>query len=147
MKEKMKLILLKPGENYKIVELSKDHELDDLYQLIECHCVDCVSRKVGNKFFDFWIDDNGLLKDKLFTTCFNMEEEGGNCYEVLCGNILIANFDSNGEMVGLTEDDINLITSHLQTFESSRVNPVIFKTTYGEIRIKNQSQFLTYQYQ
>ena len=148
MNEKIKVILLKPGQDASVIEISKKDNsfLDDMYKHLECDTVDVAERKVDGKYFDFWVDDNGLFKDKLFTSCYNLENKEGYCHEVLCGNILIANHDEEGKTTSLSEDDIKLIFKNLKRLDSRfSYNPVVFHSSFGTIRMKQSSQYLTYQ--
>ena len=106
---KMKLILCKPNEMAKVVELPKDHSYKDLKRLLEIESpLTCVSRKIGDTYYDFWCDDEGLYPDKKYLCgiCRNAEE-------LLCGNILIARHDGEGNTIGLTEEDVkNILDEH-----------------------------------
>ena len=149
MNEKLKLVLLKNGEKAKVVELPKDHEVDDLYKLLEVDLVDCCTRIIGGKSFDFWVDDEGLLKgeDNLFTSAYNQEIGSGDCHEILCGNVLISGLpDDDGNMTGLSDDDIALIFKNIKSISPHyKENPIFSITNFGTIRMKVNSDILTYQ--
>lgn len=101
----MKLILCKPNEMAKVVELPKKHNYKDLKRLLEIESpLTCVSRKIGDTYYDFWCDDEGLFPKKKYLCgiCRNAQE-------LLCGNILIAGHDDEGNTIGLTEEDIEKI--------------------------------------
>ena len=92
----------------------KQSNLQDLYKYIKCRCVDCVRRKIGDKYFDIWVDDEGLLKEEkkyLQGYCLNG-------YEVLVGNLVIANVDEEGGMIGLTDDEIENILTNVISWKS-----------------------------
>ena len=98
----MKLLLCKVDKEPEVVELPKDHDYHDLKKLLEISSpLTVVERKIGDKYYDLWIDDEGLFKEPKYLTgcCLNANE-------ILCGNILIVNHGDNGETTGLSEDDI-----------------------------------------
>lgn len=74
--------------------------------------IDCVSRKIGDKYYDIWLDDEGLFKENEDGTIsgigINTEYE-----EVFAGNIIIANNDGEGNVLSLSEDDIDNIYKHI----------------------------------
>lgn len=101
----MKVILCKPNEKPKVVDLSKKHTYLDIRALLEIKSpITCVERKIGNDYYDFWCDDEGLFKNKKYMcgVCTNANE-------VLCGNILIAKNDDEGNLIGLTKDEIEKV--------------------------------------
>lgn len=75
--------------------------LEDLYEVLNCRCVTCVTRKIGDKYYDIWADDEGLLVD---SPRINAGSEDAK--EILCGNLLIANSDGEGNISPLSDDDI-----------------------------------------
>ena len=58
----------------------------------------------GIAYYDFLCDDEGLFPEKKYMCgiCTNASE-------VLCGNILIANHDNEGNLIGLTKDEIEKV--------------------------------------
>ena len=106
MEKTIKLILCTPNAEPKVVELPKKHHYTQLKKLLEIDSpIDCATRKLSNgKWYDLWIDDEGLLKAKarICGSC-------NNATEYLCGNILIARHDRYGNTTGLTDDEIDYI--------------------------------------
>ena len=99
----MKVILCKPNEQPKVVDIKKDHDYHDIKRLLEIESpLTCVERKIGNAYYDFWCDDEGLFPNKKYASAILMNYEGE---EILCGNVLIAKHDNEGNLVGLTKKE------------------------------------------
>ena len=101
----MKVILCKPNDKPKVVKKKKKHTYLDIKALLEIESpITCVSRKIGDVCYDFWVDDEGLFPENkcMCGICTNAKE-------VLCGNILIAKSNSSGNLIGLTEDEIEKV--------------------------------------
>lgn len=101
----MKVILCKPNMKPQVVDIPKKHTYLDIKALLEIESpLTCVSRKIGNKYYDFWCDDEGLFPEKKYVCgiCTNANE-------LLCGNILIAKNDNEGNLTGLTGDEIEKV--------------------------------------
>lgn len=96
----MKAVLCKPNEKPKVVDLPKKHDYLDIKALLEIESpISCVSRKIGNAYYDIWCDDEGLFPEKKYASAMLIKE---GCREILCGNLLIAKHDGEGNTVGLT---------------------------------------------
>ena len=118
----MKVILIKPLEQPKVVELPKNHEYTDIKKMLEISSpLDCIRRKIGKKYYDFWIDDEGLFKEKKYLTCLCE-----NAKEILCGAVMIARHDNKGNTTGLTDGEIESI-----------LNPSNYKTLYFKETLSN----------
>ena len=101
----MKVILCKPNMKPQVVDIPKKHTYLDIKALLEIESPPiCVSRKVGSEYYDFWCDDEGLFQENkcMCGICTNENE-------ILCGNTLIAKSDNEGNLVGLTEDEIKKV--------------------------------------
>ena len=101
----MKLALFK---NNRIEPIEVKGELDEYYNLIDCDCIDIVTRKVGDTYFDIICDDEGLLKDNPRVTAVDTE---GN--PMLVGNLIFSHTDEDGETVGVTDEEIALIRDNV----------------------------------
>lgn len=100
----MELILCRPDGMARVVELPRKHDYKDLKKLLGIDSpLTCISRKVGKAYYDFWCDDEGLLKDGKMI-CGVCTVSGA--MEVICGNILISRHGKGGEIAGLTKKDI-----------------------------------------
>lgn len=80
-----------------------DGSLEEAYELIECNCIDIARRRIGGKYFNIIIDDEGLFKTHPIPSAIDADT-----HEImLVGNILIAGDGS--DLCGLTDGDISLI--------------------------------------
>lgn len=93
------LLISNRGE-WKEVVFENDN-LEEMYNLVDCRCLDVVQRKIGDKYYDIWLDDEGLLKGELVPNGVCL-----NAYEILMGNLLIVNVSKSGKSVSLSFDDI-----------------------------------------
>lgn len=109
----MKLALIKDGK-VEAIELPKEHDYRDIKKLLEIDSpIDCIERKIGGKWFDLWIDDEGALKDDDEITAVTFTNDGYAC-EFLLGRVLIAHHDSEGYTTGLSDDEIKLVKENLK---------------------------------
>ena len=114
----MKIILCKPNEEPKVIDLAKNHKYTDLLDLLECRCLTCVERKIGKHYYDFWCDDEGLFPDKKYASAILMHYEG---QEILCGNVIIAKHDNAGNTIGLKKEELEEILN-----DSNWINNRVF---------------------
>lgn len=105
--------------------------LDDIYEAINARCFDIASRQIGtnkDKVFDIYCDDEGLLKLDSYLAAYG----GEDC--LIVGDILIAKHDEYGEMVDLTNEDIDYISVNIHTFVDNEDHEirVLFPISYPE---------------
>lgn len=93
----------------RVVEF--EDTLSELYRLIDCDCIDITERKIGDNYYDIVCDDEGLLKEDIRFTAFDINDE-----PALAGNLLIMNCDDCGELLSLTDSDIENIKSHVRSY-------------------------------
>lgn len=81
------------------------NDLTTFKNIIECKTLTAITRKINNKKFIFFCDDEGRLRKKLITMlCFD-------CDEVLAGNIIITTSDDEGDTCGISDEDAEMIMS------------------------------------
>lgn len=95
------------GNSYVPFVLDYDN-YKSLYGILNCNTFTIATRKIGDKYFDIYCDDEGLLKDDYK---FAASTEGGK--EILAGNLFIVNHDDDGNIKSLTRDDVDLILSQV----------------------------------
>lgn len=101
-------LLLLDVENNKVRELKCD-ALHDYYEALNCRCFDIVSRRIGKKYFDLFIDDEGLFKeDPIISAINNLGSP------MLVGNIIFAKHDSEGNTIDLAETEVKYIKKYIQ---------------------------------
>lgn len=110
----MAKMLLLDVQKQKVREVEASN-LDEYYKLLNCDTIDIVTREVFNfrrqekRAFDIICDDNGLLKSDIIPS--GIGKDGS---VQLVGNLLICNFDKNGNEKSLTEDDVDFIEDSIE---------------------------------
>lgn len=96
----------------KVVYVSNDvkqmdiaDELEVYHDMIDCRCIDIVTRKIGKEWYDIICDDEGLLASKL-PTAFDTSGT-----PMLVGNLIICRHDG-ADLAGLTDEDVDNIIKH-----------------------------------
>lgn len=82
-------------------------DLQVFYKEINCTCVDIISRKIGKKCYDIIVDDEALLKENICISGMMVDFSKGR--EELYGKILIVRSDDEGNLEGLSDDDVTEI--------------------------------------
>lgn len=147
----MRVVLIKPKEEAKVVELADNHKYTDIKDLLEISSpLTCVERKIGGQYYDIWCDDEGLLKDKKYLCGVAT----GN-FEALCGNLLITHHDEEGNTTGLSEEEIESIMSHIflnkdflehAGYLMKNDEAIVFNYgTFGNITMNQNGMFLIYE--
>lgn len=88
-------------------------DLNDLYKVLKCDTFDVVTRRIGSKTFDIYLDDNGLLKENI-PSALSLDHK-----EVLVGNLFVCHHDQNGDIKSLTEFERDYILEHEMTVGSN----------------------------
>ena len=105
------------------------NDLDDYYRELKCDTFDIATRKIGDKYFDMFVDDNGLFVEKPIPSVLD------NALGVmLVGNVIFANHDEEGNTTSLTDADIDLIKQYslkLTDWDEEKQEAVIFDAIYG----------------
>ena len=105
------------------VEEVECNELQDFYDAIGCDCFDIAHLKIGEKYFDCFVDDEGLFKENPIPSAISKEKE-----ILLVGNIVFANHDSAGNTTSLSDDDIEMIKRNIVVGfveEDEKLSPVM----------------------
>ena len=97
------------AKSHKFGKVTVKHTLEDYYKLLGCELIDIVTRKIGGKYYDIIIDDEGLFKDEPVVT--GLQEDGSP----LVGSLLVVGLpDSEGESTDLTDSDIEAISKSVK---------------------------------
>lgn len=110
------------------VEIGDENRLEQYYDLLKCSLIDITSRKIGGKYYDIIVDDEGLFAEKPVVSALDPEGQ-----PALVGNLLICNYDGDGGETSLTDEDIARIQEFIaygfeQNKETGEVVPRIFIT-------------------
>ena len=107
MKKQMFLIDVK-NDDISVVQADG---LEDYYKLIDCRCIDIVSRRIGDKVYDIICDDEGLYSENPRVSAVDSALE-----PMLVGNLLIAGLaDEEGHLTSLARADIKHIITRVHT--------------------------------
>lgn len=100
----------------KIVSTSGNYE--DLKKLIGIESpITVVERKIGDKYYDLWVDDEGLLKNDNHIQAWHWD---GPMPECLVGNIVVLSSNEKGESIGLSNSDIINVLDRVITYNRGR---------------------------
>lgn len=91
--------------------------LDDYYEHLKCECFDIATRKIGDKYFDIFVDDVGLFAENPIPSVIDE-----NMNPMLVGNCVFANHDREGNTTSLSDEDIAVIKSAASTVGYSAFN-------------------------
>ena len=80
------------------------NDLKDYYKELKCDCFDIATRCIGGKYFDIFVDDNGLFVDDPIPSAL---DDSFNV--MLVGNLIFANHDDEGNTTSLSDEDIEMI--------------------------------------
>jgi len=128
--EKKLYMLLLDAEHQKVSVVAVKPELERYYQLLNCTCIDIVSRKVGDAYYDIICDDEGLLKNDPVVSGVIINKEG-EVQPILFGNLLFCNTDGEGNEVGLTNDDLdNLLRNIIQISDENDKEYYVMKMDF-----------------
>lgn len=95
------------GKNgYEVCRI--DGSLESLYTVCKCDLIDIVVREIDGHPFDFVCDDEGLFKEEIFCTVFS-KKYGPS----IVNDVFICSHDE-AELVGLTDDEVELAKSHIR---------------------------------
>lgn len=109
MKIKGYLIDVNNPDNSGVKEIEKN--LEGYYKLLECDMIDITSRRIGGEWYEIVCDDEALLKNNPVVSAIDSEYN-----LVLCGNLFIAKYDGDGDLMSLENEDIVNIEQNLVTF-------------------------------
>ena len=97
--------------------------LETWYDLLNCTCIDITSRRIDGQYYDIVCDDEGLLKSGAIVSAAS---ESGD--PMLVGNLAIVNCNEEGELVGLTANDVKKVRNQVKQyidFENAVLRPVL----------------------
>ena len=101
----MRAVYLDVSNNAKPAIIDLKDDLNEFYKLIKCDCIDIVSRKIGNKYYDIICDDNGLLVNRPVVSAIDILNN-----PALVGNLLIVGEPTAcGEMTELSTEEAKMI--------------------------------------
>lgn len=118
MKEKRIMGVLIDVEKEMVGPVEIPNDLDAFYKVLNCGCIDIVTRRFGDskKAYDIVCDDEGLLKEPQKISAV---DSAGNAQ--LVGNIFITGTaDAEGNLTSLSTEDFNYILSKIQLIRTKK---------------------------
>lgn len=118
MKEKRIVGVLIDVEKEMVGPVEIPNDLDAFYKVLNCGCIDIVTRRIGDskKAYDIVCDDEGLLKEPQKISAV---DSAGNAQ--LVGNIFITGTaDAEGNLTSLFTEDFNYILSKIQLIRTKK---------------------------
>lgn len=98
-----------------VEDIDKDDTLQEMYRVLGCDCVDVRSFEVDGHLYDVWFDDEFMLKDgPKFPTVLLTANEGWSSEVLICGSVMFAKADMNGNTVGLDSADLKRVKKFAQ---------------------------------
>lgn len=88
-----------------------EKSLDSYYNILNCDCIDIVTRAIAGEKYDIVCDDEALLKDNPLISAI---DDGLN--PALCGNLFVVRFDGNEDLASLDERDIRHIEQYIRSY-------------------------------
>lgn len=124
----MKTILLNVYENSAdVIEIADN--LQAFYKRLGCRLIDIVQRKIGRRWFDVMCDDEGLfVEEPKISAIDNL----GNMMFV--GNLMFFRHDKEGNLKGLSEEDLNYILDRIQVMGTQKYPEGYLMLTQCEYR-------------
>lgn len=108
MKNLIKVMVVNE-KGMEVVEIPND--IDKFYEIIGCRCIDIATRRIGEKkkYYDIIVDDEGLLVDNPRVSAID-----SNLKAMLVGNLIITNYNDEGETTTLTNEDIVYLSQYVE---------------------------------
>lgn len=98
-------VMVDPRTGAEVVRF--EPKLEWYYKNLDCQYIDIAERQIDGMYYDFIVDDEGLLKDDSLPSCCD-----ANGHTQLVGKVLICHHDGEGNETGLTEEEANKILEH-----------------------------------
>ena len=121
----MKVMVLSNGE---LKEREIGTELEDLQEIVGGYIeIPYLGDKFLNKKIDVIINEEGKLIEGMKPEIAIVNESQGNILDIVYGNCIFASHNEEGETVGLTEEQMQIVTEELETV-IELMNKKTFKT-------------------
>lgn len=109
----MKVLVLSNG---KLETKEIGNRLEDLQEIVGGYIeIPFLSETLYEKGIDVIINEEGKLIDGLKPEIAIVNEKQGNILDLVYGNCIFTSHDDEGETVGLTEEQIKVVTEELET--------------------------------
>lgn len=97
-------------------------DLHAFYDLLDCRCIDIITRSIGGFPYDIVCDDEGLFKDNPFVSACLLD---GRSH--LVGALFVCGLaDDDGDLTSLSPPQLSLIQNHvMQYLRDDEFRPVL----------------------
>lgn len=121
-------LYVNPQKNIAEARTIEDR-LESFYKLLECGCIDIVTRQIGGRAFSIVCDDEGTFKDDPYISAAGMTGVAQ-----LVGPLFVVSADNaDGDLVGLSDSEIRYLLRHIirvQTKKHKEITAVLFPVSY-----------------
>ncbi len=125
----MKVLVLSNGE-LKVQDIGT--ELEDLQKIVGGYIeIPFLSKTFFEHGIDIIINEEGKLIDGMRAEIAVVNEKQGNILDIVYGNCIFASHDEEGNTIGLTEEQIEIVNNELET-----VIELINRKTFEEFEVK-----------
>ena len=109
----MKVLVLSNGE---LKEREINNGLEALQEIVGGYIeIPYLGDTFLNKRIDVIINEEGKLIDGMKAEIAIVNKEQGNILDIVYGNCIFASHDEEGETIGLTEEQMQVVTEELET--------------------------------
>lgn len=103
----------------EVVDVQDDLEV--FYEKIDCTTIDIVNRKVGGVYYAIVCDDEGLFTERVMVSAATKAGD-----PVLVGNLLIFQNGEDGELAGLSGEDVGRVKTNIYlALNNERAWPIV----------------------
>ena len=125
----MKVLVLSSGE---LKEKEIGTKLEDLQKIVGGYIeIPYLGDKFRDNGIDVIINEEGKLIEGLKAEIAIVDKKRGNILDIVYGNCIFASHDEEGETIGLTEDQVRIVTEELET-----VIELMNKRTFKEFEVR-----------
>lgn len=109
----MKVLVLTNG-NFETREIT--NELEDLQKIVGGYIeIPFLGDKFNSNGIDVIINEEGKFIEGLKPEIAIVDESRGRILDIVYGNCIFASHDENGETIGLTENQMQIVKEELET--------------------------------
>ena len=100
----------------------EEENLQEFYDALDCHTIDIVQRKIGDRIFDIVCDDEGALCESPIVSAI-----GKDCRVMLVGNLFVCNHYKE-HLTSLSDDDAAYIVGKTMVASYAKPTERVFHT-------------------
>lgn len=89
-----------------------------------------IDRHLDDLHIDMWIDEEGKFKTDQYKATWSLCDHDGTVYDVIFGNCVFSKYNDEGETLGLTQDEVNIVIQFLLDCPRAYIE---FKDTHKKI--------------